>query len=329
MPASAQSVEQLLRAFTRLLTEPRFWGPLIVVAAGASQRWYRKIRVRAKARSGSGWPTVSAVIDVVSVSAKTVVQDGVGFVASITYFYRNPELQTGDYRREFASKEEAKQWVSRFKGRSVFVHVDPRDPANSVLLDKDLAGLDIEKPFRPETPPTATPIQADGLSSDQVPQILSPGYRLLCGLAELASTAGLATCAVLLTISLATHGRHRPHTFYWICGAMLACSLLAGLVVYIHLMRSEQGRWLIKSNRRWAPAWMRWSLKVTAVLITFVLPALNLFREALQPYVGPMMKIFAPYAPYVLFGWIFLVSAAFQGAILRSQEEMSVQIAGP
>jgi hypothetical protein len=328
MLAPVHSVEHLLRAFSKLLKEPRFWGPLLAVAMGAIERWYRKIRVRAKARTGSGWPTVSAVIDVVSVSAKTVVQGGVDFVASLTYFYRNPELQTGDYRREFASKEEAKEWVSQFKGGSVFVHVDPRDPTNSVLLDKDLAGLDIDKPYRATTP-KAAPIQADVLLSDQVPQILSSGYRLLCGLAELVSTAGLAACAILLIVSLATHGRHRPHSFYWICGAMLASSLVATLVVYIHLMRSEQGRWLLKAHRRWAPAWMRWSLRVTAVFVTFVLPGLHLFREALQPFLGPLMNTLAPYGPYILLGWIFLVSAAFQGAILRSQEEMGAQIAGP
>lgn len=327
MQASAHSVEHLLRAFATMLKEPRFWGPVIAVAAGASGRWYRKIRVRAKARAGSDWPTVSAVIDVVSVSAKTVVQDGVGYVASLTYFYRNPELQTGDYRREFAGKEEARRWSSQFKGCSVFVHVDPRDPANSVLLDKDLAGLDLHQPFRTETRLAATAFKTAEPLPVAAPQILSPGYRLLCGLAELVSTAGLATCAVLLAISLMRGGRDRPHAFYWVGGAMLASSLAATLVVYIHLMRSEQGRWLLKAHKRWAPAWMRWSLRVTAAFVGFILPGLRLFREAL-PFLGPLMNTLAPYAAYVLFGWIFLVSAAFQGAILRSQEEMNVPVAG-
>jgi hypothetical protein len=62
----------------------------------------------------------------------------VGYLATLTYFYRNPDLQTGDYCRMFDTKEEGEAWAASFKGRTVFVHVNPRDPSQSVLRTEEL-----------------------------------------------------------------------------------------------------------------------------------------------------------------------------------------------
>jgi hypothetical protein len=92
---------------------------------------------------GRDWPAVSATIEVVSV-VKQVTHTGKGdivsYLASLTYFYRNPYLQTGDYCREFNADEEAdaRAWADSYKGSSVIVHVDPNDPAHSVLRKEEL-----------------------------------------------------------------------------------------------------------------------------------------------------------------------------------------------
>jgi hypothetical protein len=92
---------------------------------------------------GRHWPEVSATIEIVSV-VKQVTQTGKGdivsYLASLTYFYRNPDLQTGDYCREFKADEEAdaQAWANSYKGSSVLVHVDPHDPSRSVLRKEEL-----------------------------------------------------------------------------------------------------------------------------------------------------------------------------------------------
>jgi len=92
---------------------------------------------------GRDWPAVSATIDIVSV-VKQEEQTGHGtiisYLATLTYFYHNPELQTGDYCRNFDEDEEddAQAWAASYKGSAVTVHVDPRDPAHSVLRKADL-----------------------------------------------------------------------------------------------------------------------------------------------------------------------------------------------
>ena len=89
------------------------------------------------------WPTASAIIDIVSVVEQRVSTgkgDIVTYLATLTYFYRNPELQTGDYSRlfEFDEQEEARTWAASYKGSTVTVRVDPRDPSRSVLRKEDL-----------------------------------------------------------------------------------------------------------------------------------------------------------------------------------------------
>jgi Protein of unknown function (DUF3592) len=92
---------------------------------------------------GRNWTAVSAVIDIISVVRQTE-QTGKGeivsYLASLTYFYRNPELQTGDYSRLFNSEEEAdaQAWAASYKGCTVTVRVDPRDPSRSVLRKEEL-----------------------------------------------------------------------------------------------------------------------------------------------------------------------------------------------
>lgn len=94
---------------------------------------------------GRNWPTVSAVIDIVSVAFiedKTAryAMDLSYYKATLTYTYRNPEEQMGEYSRRFGKykKEDAEAWANSYKGETVKVHVDPRDPTRSVLREEDL-----------------------------------------------------------------------------------------------------------------------------------------------------------------------------------------------
>lgn len=98
-----------------------------------------------KRTHGRKWPTVSAVIDIVSVAfiedeipSIKAYPDTSYYQATLTYTYRNPEPQMGDYRKGFGSKEEAQTWADSYKGETVKVHVDPDDPTSSVLREEDL-----------------------------------------------------------------------------------------------------------------------------------------------------------------------------------------------
>ena len=112
----------------------------VIVSIGA--RYWRFFVQWLNGIQGENWSTISATIDIVSV-AKQVESTGrggeiVSYLATFTYFYRNPELQTGDYSKLFDVEEDATTWTNSCKGSAVIVHIDPRDPSRSVLLKKDL-----------------------------------------------------------------------------------------------------------------------------------------------------------------------------------------------
>ena len=94
---------------------------------------------------GRNWPTAPAIIDLVSVafikdnalSPKADLAD-FSYKATLTYSYNSPDQQIGEYSRTFSDEEEAQAWVNSYKGETVNVHVDPRDPTRSVLREEDL-----------------------------------------------------------------------------------------------------------------------------------------------------------------------------------------------
>ena len=96
---------------------------------------------------GRKWPTVQAVIEIVSVAyceddslipAPKADLDHPYYLATLTYVYSNPEQQMGDYKRRFGDEAEANAWASSYKGETVEVHVDPRNPTRSVLREESL-----------------------------------------------------------------------------------------------------------------------------------------------------------------------------------------------
>jgi hypothetical protein len=128
--------------------DTRFWFVLFALAAGAIMlgaicwdivmAWIKRSR-------GRNWPVVSAVIDIVSVAfiednmpGMKAYPDQSYYKATLTYLYYNPEQQMGDYSRDFVNEDDAKAWANSYKGETVKVHVDPRNPTRSVLREDDL-----------------------------------------------------------------------------------------------------------------------------------------------------------------------------------------------
>jgi hypothetical protein len=113
----------------------------VMIIAFASRYWRFLIQWLDGIR-GRDWAMVSAVIDIVSVVEQTEQtrygERTIGYLGTLTYFYRNPELQTGDYSRMFGEEAEAEAWTASYKRRNIMVHVDPRDPSRSVLRKEEL-----------------------------------------------------------------------------------------------------------------------------------------------------------------------------------------------
>lgn len=113
---------------------------LVGICWQAIEDWYKRVH-------GRNWPAVNAVIDIVSVAffpddslippSQPSLDDSY-YKATLTYIYHYPDQQMGDYSRRFGNKEDAEAWANSYKGETLKVHVDPRDPARSVLREEDL-----------------------------------------------------------------------------------------------------------------------------------------------------------------------------------------------
>jgi hypothetical protein len=113
---------------------------LVMLAAGVAVlvaifqvflgKWIERTRCRS-------WPTESAKIDLMSVADVADDARYPSYRATLTYIYRNPEEQMGDYSRDFASEDEAHAWANSYKGETVKAYVNPRDPTRSFLREED------------------------------------------------------------------------------------------------------------------------------------------------------------------------------------------------
>jgi hypothetical protein len=321
MFAPAQAGGLLGYGESALLRRPGVLVVAAIVVLALFRKWWKAYRERARKKAALNWPIVTATIEVPEVLQNVTVEDK--YIVALTYFYRNPELQMGEFRRSFPTKDHAKQWAGQFKGRSVPVHVNPNDPTDSVLLDRDVAGSDFAM---------QAPLAVAGPALDEMPQVISSTLRLVCGLAEIAGLAGLATSAVLLAVNIAMHGKLRPYGYFWTGGILLGVCVASAIVVQIELRRTEEGRWLLKSYRRWCPGWMRWSLKLTGGSAVFkplwhLLNLIHLFAPHSSHWMNqPWAQALAPYVPYAIGCWLFFMITAFHAALLRSQEELHISL---
>jgi hypothetical protein len=312
MLTTDQHTHHLLDAVARLLFRPAFIGPILAVPVGIAVRQVRKLRRKAKtqkvARAVRGWLAVSAVIDVVSV-AEHLDSDGKKYyLATLTYFYRLPDLEMGDYQREFPLKATAQNWVKQFKGHHVIAHVNPKNVTESFVVESDLEGLETH-----QIPAMESPVQLDAAPA------LSHGSRFFTALGEQISLAGLAACAVLLVVSLAQGGTVCPRWLLWTGGAMLAVSFGVMIVVQFQCRGDESAKFLMRSYKQWSPAWMRWSLQGSTAVF-FLLWFLDRISANLPLAVQLWLSKAEPRLPYFIGCLGFLATASFHTAILRSQE---------
>jgi len=284
---------------------------VFLVIAFIATNW-RKILRKITSGTAGDWTTASAKIEVVS--AVEQLREGrygdeiTGYLATLTYFYRNPELQMGEYTRFFPLKASAQAWADQFKDRQVVIHVNPRDLTDSVLMDADLEGLS----------PAAAPSLEDAVRMEQLPR-LKPGYLMLSGLSEIVALGGLCMSLAALWTSIRMGTLAWPHWVVWTGVAMLAFNLASVWLVTYRAEDSNSYRAFIYGYKLWCPAWMRWGVNISGVLV-FVLGLAMKIQRDLPAGVQSLLLQVAPHIQYLVACFGFLSTGAVHVAILRSQE---------
>ena len=101
------------------------------IAAFGLQKLRQKYRQR---KAVEGWPSTEA-----SIQWCKVHSDGPrSFWVEVTYSYYVGEYHSGTYIRRFKKEQQADDFAGQLKDKRIQVHYKTADPANSVILERDL-----------------------------------------------------------------------------------------------------------------------------------------------------------------------------------------------
>lgn len=289
----------------------RFLPFALVAMAGPLQRGWKAVLRWVRSGPAGEWPTICATIEVVSVveqirEGRYNTADVIGYTASLTYFYRNPELQMGEYERGFPLRSAAERWAESFKNKPVVVHVNPKDPTDSVLLEGEL-----DDPTASHSHTLEEAVQKEGLPT------LERRYLILSRIGQLTAIAGLSLTATALWMRL-SHS-----AFVWPVWMKVTVSSLVGFgfasawLVNYRTDSSNVYQALLHSKLL-CPAWMRWGVNLTGALVFALWLVMPLGGDF--PATQHWLAISARFWSYLFLCWAFLSTGAMHGAIIRSQE---------
>lgn len=275
----------------------------------------RRIRRRLRRLHKDHWVEVPAKIDVVSVVDWPEPCEFIKtYFGVLTYFYRNPDLHTGDYEVEFADRWQAQSWANQFKGLHVMVRVNPRDPDDSVMLH--LPALP-----RLRARPLVAPTRPASLEAPKsvILRALSPGQKTWAENCRLLSAAGVGASAVVLSLNIASGGRARSDALFWLGGCLLTLALCSSGVLSL-CSTTERS---LRAVRRLHGAWVPPRLVRLLIASGVILAGLVLYSGDRTQLYTEARSIIGAHLPYLVALWGFLVSWALHDSVLRSQRNVA------
>jgi len=222
------------------------WLWLAIMLAGWSipaWRWLKRKRA-------AGWPIADGRIESVEVSKPSfslTTKRGY-YVAELGYSYSVAgTLNSGRYKRDFPTEQEADEFVRDLQGKAVVVHYNPDRPSSSALLVPDIDGVLQNRPPAPVPDPPFV--------ANSVPQWIRPFLWVFV----LLSGIGLV---VSLWVHLgAVMGRRvAPEAFFWMLHVGIFVVWLPAVLVAQRLVGNVNRKDLWKVVLKDSPDWMRYAV---------------------------------------------------------------------
>ena len=229
---------------------------------------------------------MTATIEIVSVvEGSPQGQEEKEYDAVLSYFYRSPELQDGEFRRAFALREAAWIWVNQYKGITVPVHVNPANNAESFLLEEDLDGTPAEN---------AASIQ-ESITRQKLPQLSAVAERF-ARIGIVLALAGFA-CVVVSLFALGNQFSWQWQRMFmvnsllrewllWAAVALMACSEILSRGVVRSALQQSPDFPASQYCRARAPRWLLRTLQLVTAALFFlffaVLTASSLYPKTFR-----------------------------------------------
>jgi hypothetical protein len=190
--------EWLLKAWQLPWTFKAF---ICFVVGSYAWSWLKRWRAQSLRTAAETWPAVSGRVVAREIKERKEGEQAtiVAFVAVVTYSYFQNEQQSGTYKREFDSQDEAGAWLDLLYEKEIQVRVDPVRPSRSTLLDSDLPAAPAMLPqtdvFGAEQPGSSPKIFGLDMDAED-----AAGRRPVLAML---SVAGLVVCFVLHLMAFA------------------------------------------------------------------------------------------------------------------------------
>jgi hypothetical protein len=226
---------------------------------------------------------VSASIDIVSAHILGDSQDSTSSEAVLTYFYKYPELEMGEFKKLFSDLIEANLWIEQYKGRSVMVRVNPRKPSESVLSEENLQEL---------ARVNMNPSVEESVKSELLKQLPNISWRIqwLTILIALLGSAGIIYTVASIMITITHPSEHFHRQWFIASGAFAFVFLLLNVVhsTWVHQIDTDD-RMISRARQRFVPRWIR-NVLVILFLCGYVIAMLDRVHEDLPVIVGILIK---------------------------------------
>jgi hypothetical protein len=237
-------------------TDPSTWPWIVYVwLALFLAGWLKPLWRWIQRNRASSWPTTVGQIESVSVSepkrffiSTTPRGSSATYVAKLGYSYSVAgNVNSGFYKREFGTEEEAWEFVTDLKGKPVSVQYNPSKPSASTLSEPSIETL-----LQTRAPRPAAELFISALA-DSVPEWLKPFLWVFIGLS-----------AVGLVLSLWVHlgavmGRRvAPEAFFWILHVGIFAVWFPAVFVAKRRVGNVNRKNFWKVALKGSPGWMRY-----------------------------------------------------------------------
>jgi len=217
-------------------------------------RWLRRKRA-------AGWPVADGRIESVEVNKPNfsfTTKRGY-YVAELGYSYSVAgTLNSGRYKRDFATEREANEFVRDLNEKALVVHYDSARPSSSVLLEPDIEVL-----LQNRAPASASD---DSEAANSIPDWLRPFIWLFVAL----SAIGLV---VSLWVHLGAVMGRSVSPLFWILHVGIFVVWLPAVLVAQRLVGNVNRKDFWKVILKGSPDWMRYMVYTffTYALVNFLL----------------------------------------------------------
>lgn len=242
--------------------DPRTWPwPVYVWLAILAAGWLKPLWQKLQRSRAAGWPITSGQVQSTAVNESKRRRGKPAYIADLDYSYVVAgKTETGSYRREFISEDEALEFVRDLRGKPVTVHYKTDKPSVSLLSEES---VNTAYSLRSQAPMPDVKIFSSAPRQPAPPLV----KRLMWMFVILSATGLVVSFWVHLGAVMGV--RVAPEAFFWILHLGIFVVWIPAVLVARERVGNLRRKDFWKLVLQGSPEWMRYMVYVFLVYALF------------------------------------------------------------